>query len=402
MGNRSASHTIKGYLYQFDKTILEILNSTQDKVITIEDVEDVDVESAAGRKAIQCKYLPSKIYSLAHIRDAILPMLKNMLERKAKNLKPLQYRLYAYFSGKAPQMISLNLQKLKDCLMKSKRDGPVINYQTELKATDADLKVFLRNFCIEIAEDYDAHKETVFDLIRATYGCAGSEEVELYYNNALTAVSLAAADTQLTNRQTTKCQFLTKTKTKQILYSMWRLHEIGKANYCSEIRRQHFSIINIPAYARIFIIELAESETLSAIKETVLELRRKWSSHEKSNRKPQNERYAPYILLNGIESPQLIKLKNELYQEGVKFTDAFAFVGASFNVDELNKPQTFENKLSLRFINELRLIPEVMNSLSNKTKEIYQFYRTKPIVITDDIKNIQINIKDVTYVKEII
>lgn len=401
MVNRSASHIIKGYLYQFDKTILEILNSTDDKVIIIEDVEDVDSESAAGREAIQCKYLPSKTYSLAHIRDAILPMLKNMLDRKGNNPKPLHYHLYAYFSNMPPQTISLNLQELKDCLMKNKRGGTVINYQTELKATDTDLKKFLSNFSIEIAEDYDAHKEKVFDLIKVTYSCAGLEEVELYYNNALTAVSLAAADTQLRNRKTTKRRFLTKTKTKQILYSTWRLQEIGKAKYCKEIRRQHFTIRNIPAYARIFIIELEGNEGRTAMKEAILELRKKWSSHDR-RRKPEQERYAPYVLLQGIQSELLVNLKSELLDEGIQFIDGFSFEGATFNVNELNKLQTRDNQLSLRFINDAKLIPEIIASLKSQSKEIYQFYRTKPIVITDDIKNIQIKIKDVTYVKEII
>ncbi len=401
MVNRSASHIIKGYLYQFDKTILEILNSTDDKVIIIEDVEDVDIESAAGREAIQCKYLPSKTYSLAHIRDAILPMLNNMLDRKGNNPKPLHYHLYAYFSNIPPQTISLNLQELKACLMKNKRDGAVINYQKELKATDADLRAFLKNFCIEIAEDYDAHKNKVFDLIKATYNCAAPEEVGLYYNNALTAVSLAAADTKLKNRKTTKCQFLTKTKTKQILYSIWRLQEIGKANYCREIRRQHFSIRNIPAYARIFIIELEGNERRTAIKEAILELRKKWSSHER-RRKQDKERYAPYVLLQGIQAELFASLKSEFLDEGIQFIDGFSFEGATFNVNELNKLQTRDNQLSLRFINNDKLIPEIIASLKRQTKEIYQFYRTKPIVITDDIKNIQIKIEDVTYVKEII
>lgn len=401
MVNRSASHIIKGYLYQFDKTILEILNSTDDKVIIIEDVEDVDIESAAGRKAIQCKYLPSKAFSLAHIRDAILPMLKYMLERKAKNLKPIRYHLYAYFSGITPQTTHLNLQELKECLIKKKRDGKVINYQTELGANDTDLKKFSRNFTFEIAEDYDAHKEKVFDLIRVTYGCAGPEEVELYYNNALTAVYLAAADANLKKRKTTKRHFLEKTKTKQSLYCMWRLQEIGKANYCREIRRQHFSIRNIPACARIFIIELEENERRTAIKEAILELRRKWSSHER-RRKPEKERYAPYVLLQGIHAELLANLKREFLDEGIQFIDGFSFEGATFNVNELNKLQTHENQLSLRFINDDKLIPEIIASLKSQPKEIYQFYRTKPIVITDDIKNIQIKIKDVTYVKEII
>ncbi|EGJ36085.1 hypothetical protein HMPREF9389_2301 [Streptococcus sanguinis SK355] len=42
---RSATNTIKGYFYQFDKSILEILEqSNETNIVTIEGVEDIDIE----------------------------------------------------------------------------------------------------------------------------------------------------------------------------------------------------------------------------------------------------------------------------------------------------------------------------------------------------------------------
>lgn len=57
MASRSATNTIKGYFYQFDNTILEILNKSDDSAhIVIEGVEDIDVETEYEKLAIQCKY----------------------------------------------------------------------------------------------------------------------------------------------------------------------------------------------------------------------------------------------------------------------------------------------------------------------------------------------------------
>lgn len=401
MTERSASPIIKGYIYQFDKTILEILNGTDKNVVKIENIEDLEIESKAGREAIQCKYLSSKTYSLASIRDAIIPMIANMLERKRNGLTLIQYRFYVYFSESSPKTINLALTELKECLLLNKRDGTTIDYQVELKASDADLEEFLKYFRIDIAEDYDAHKNKVLQLIKTAYHCANTEEIELYYNNALTIVSLAAADTNLKNRTITKHQFLLKTKTKEALYSIWRLQDLGKEKYCRELRKIHFSITNIPPYARFFIIELDGTETNCQVKEVLFHIRLKWSSHERK-RKHQDDRYAPYISLLGIKLENLIKLKEELYNEGVKFTDGFTFAGSTFNVDELNKPQTYENQLSLRFINESELIHEIIRSLKTKTKELYQFYRTKPLEISNGIKNIQIKIENISFIKEIV
>jgi len=42
--SRAADYTIKGFLYQFNKTLIEILDSTEDCVVTIEGiVEDVEI-----------------------------------------------------------------------------------------------------------------------------------------------------------------------------------------------------------------------------------------------------------------------------------------------------------------------------------------------------------------------
>ena len=47
MKSRNANETILGYFYQFDKTIIEILKQTDDNnIITVEGIEDIDVEKA--------------------------------------------------------------------------------------------------------------------------------------------------------------------------------------------------------------------------------------------------------------------------------------------------------------------------------------------------------------------
>lgn len=58
MSDRTADSTIKGFLYQFNKTILEIASADNEEVFTIEGVvEDLDVLSVNGElEAIQCKY----------------------------------------------------------------------------------------------------------------------------------------------------------------------------------------------------------------------------------------------------------------------------------------------------------------------------------------------------------
>ena len=60
---RQADSTIKGYLYQFNKSIYEILQSKDDEIVTLEGViEDIDIQSPTSLTTIQCKYHEDKKY----------------------------------------------------------------------------------------------------------------------------------------------------------------------------------------------------------------------------------------------------------------------------------------------------------------------------------------------------
>ena len=55
--NREADYTIKGFLYQFNVTLEQLLLSTDGSSITVEGIiEDVDIKTPIDTKAIQCKY----------------------------------------------------------------------------------------------------------------------------------------------------------------------------------------------------------------------------------------------------------------------------------------------------------------------------------------------------------
>ena len=54
---RTADYTIQGFLYQFNKTMLEILRAQDDDKVTVEGiVEDIEVATPTTLTAVQCKY----------------------------------------------------------------------------------------------------------------------------------------------------------------------------------------------------------------------------------------------------------------------------------------------------------------------------------------------------------
>lgn len=95
--SRVADATIKGFLYQFNLTLINILNSSSEDEIQVEGIiEDIDIISENEITAIQCKYHEScEEYTLSAIYKPVLQMLKNYCQNsKSSNIK---YVLYAYF-----------------------------------------------------------------------------------------------------------------------------------------------------------------------------------------------------------------------------------------------------------------------------------------------------------------
>jgi hypothetical protein len=94
--SRSANYTIQGFIYQFNKTLLEILENNEEAEITVEGIiEDIEVKSDVSTKAIQCKYHETKDkFTLSCIYKPILQMLDHYYENQKNNI---EYKLYAHF-----------------------------------------------------------------------------------------------------------------------------------------------------------------------------------------------------------------------------------------------------------------------------------------------------------------
>ena len=75
---RQADSTIKGYLYQFNKSILEILRMPdQDSLVLEGIIEDIDILSPTSTTTIQCKYHEDKKYTISSVAVPIIEMLCN-------------------------------------------------------------------------------------------------------------------------------------------------------------------------------------------------------------------------------------------------------------------------------------------------------------------------------------
>lgn len=105
--SRIADLTIKGFLYQFNLTLNELLVANDDAIVQVEGIiEDIDIIQDKGIVAVQCKYHEQQdTYSLSKIYKPVLQMLKTHIE---SNGNVINFILYAYFPSETEREITLN------------------------------------------------------------------------------------------------------------------------------------------------------------------------------------------------------------------------------------------------------------------------------------------------------
>ncbi|KMS52437.1 hypothetical protein [Sphingobium cupriresistens] len=105
---REATATIRGYIYQFDASILAVLAATSGQEVTVEGVEDFDVLSDEADTYGQVKYYEAQKLTDSTLRDAIVPMIEGFLRYRVVRLSGTgKCRKGHYFLSKVPFGIRL-------------------------------------------------------------------------------------------------------------------------------------------------------------------------------------------------------------------------------------------------------------------------------------------------------
>jgi len=177
--SRVANYTIEGFLYQFNKTLLEILNSTDDTEVTVEGViEDIDMKSPSGAKAIQCKYHGTQQnFSLSVIYKPVLQMMEHFARNTTLDIK---YRLYAYFPNQKESR-TLTQAELDSIL---ETQNPDLQKYVNAVKGNINTNDFSKKFSLEFGKSLE---ELTKDVCKA-FSLAGLPEHDiemLIYPNAI-------------------------------------------------------------------------------------------------------------------------------------------------------------------------------------------------------------------------
>ncbi|MCU9811841.1 hypothetical protein [Paraclostridium sp. AKS81] len=162
---RSAEATIAGYLYQFDKSIIEILKQeNENNKVTIEGIEDIDIEGKdLDPRLIQVKYYEASEYNHSIISDAVKYLFYNYIDYLNGKEIRREYYLYGHYNS--------GMEKLhvdEDYIIQNK-DGKVAKDIVKesfltYKPTNGDIKKFYLEELIEyIDEEGVVNKRCILD-----------------------------------------------------------------------------------------------------------------------------------------------------------------------------------------------------------------------------------------------
>ncbi|PMQ03284.1 hypothetical protein DyAD56_20155 [Dyella sp. AD56] len=407
MTNRSAVDTIRGYFYQFDLSILSVLQlASASDSIDIECTEDIDIRTATDVTATQCKYYAKSEYNHSVIKDAIRHMVSHFKESLVGAKPKVLYSIKGHYaSGQEKLDGGIDVEFLKKNFLtysEGKGAARVTRYHhSELGLSDGDLGEFLARLTVDIrAREFDEQYRDVLAALRSALGGTSFSAEYFYYNNALSVIRELSIKAAPADRTITKAEFLTRINTSDVLFNEWFVEKRGKKAHFAALRKEYFTELNVSPYERFFLVETnAGSYNRSDLKDLVFELSRKWA--KLSAREPSP--FCPYVYVHGVPIGELLALKKELSTEGFKVIDGHDFQGADFSAESIAQKATHGNGIKLKFLNTLPSVEQTLDAIT-KTRRIYQFYLGGSYFSYDKpaVRHVRIQVEQLSDIKFII
>jgi hypothetical protein len=248
---RTADYTIQGFLYQFNKTALEIINAQDDDTISVEGiVEDIEIASPASLTAIQCKYHEaSATFTPSAIYKPLLQMLKHFSDYPTANIR---YVLFAHFSGVSTPPPVVGKDAFEAALGSADRE---LKKYIRVLPSGIDLDAFQAKFAMEFGPRYDDIVTEVGQALEAN-GIPADDIDTLAYPNTIHIIATLSVKHEAAERQITKKQFLSQLKSiRTTAISRWTLALKTREKLLDARRKQLKVHLDKNTRLRYFVID---------------------------------------------------------------------------------------------------------------------------------------------------
>ena len=366
-------YAIKGFLYQFDKTLIEVLRHPQTNV-AFENRQDIDYEDYV----LQVKHKETQTYAPSKIRKPVESLLEFFSKNPEKKLC-----LYCHFSDKQPEDWRPTLEELDS----------VISSQAKKRHNESVRGQFLCHFTVRFSEDYEAQFRETLGLIKASFSLREDEEAVLYHSifrsRLLDRSLLAKAHRHVCLRDLKHFLEDAEVTVFQAAYSKY----MGADKYARLIRKRYFtfSAPNVENFERLFLVECDSTIKPVDLIQVASRVGRKFFRKGKS---PQ-----PYLVFRNISEDVLKQVKQALFDQGIHFFDGTHFDGDRLRLDEL----ATESLNNSAFILKIALAHEIEPIIKRvKMKEVFQFFVDVPAQVQVSGRHCRIQVEKTEQILQMI
>ena len=364
---------IKGFLYQFDKTLIEALEHPT-VTVAFENRQDIDYEDYV----LQVKHKETQTYSPTKIRQAVKGLLDIFAQDPSAKLV-----LYCHFADKAPAKLRLTIRGLDTVLdAAAKRQHPVSLRQK-----------FLQRFIVRFSEDYETQFRHTLSLLKSSFDLKENEEAVLYHSIFRSKLLDSCVRPKAQRRICLDDlkRFLEDTQIT-IFHSAYAKY-MGTNKYLKLMRKTYFTISrpNLENFERLFLVECDNAVNPVDLIQVATRIARRFYRKGKS---PQ-----PYIVFHNVAERVLNEVKRELFNQGERFFDGTYFNGDRIRVNDLTRNRVNDEHFNLK-ITSLTTLSEIQHQVA--IKEIFQFFVAEPLQLTVPGKHRRIQIHKTEDVLQII
>lgn len=337
MTSRSAEHTIKGYLYQFNETLTALLNqSVKSRDITIEGIEDYDIDKGDLVEAHQCKYHETQKFYLSTIRKP----LSLMLSHHAQSSSGYKYYLRVHFKDRENgEKLSITLKQLKEVLT-YKIKKVEHKYWEDNKIQVRYLKTFLSNLEVIFCDSYDDHKNALIRNFAKILNCNLDVAENYYYPKALSFISDKSIKSSIQKRKTNKQSLLAYLNSSSTIFDHLFLLYKGKEKFISEVSKKikrNKSFMGVKEQFVFIDLDAISSWKVEDIVGLIMKVQNKYY---RICNTPWDA--VPWAFVLQSKERDIVEIKKSLIRKGIKFEDGRESL--HFNQDLFNaEPLKFRN-----------------------------------------------------------
>jgi len=259
-------YAIKGFEFQIDKTLQEVLTATSSQsVVRLEQIQDIDTDDFV----MQVKYKEASKFNPSVVRKPIVQLMEEYSSDPSKD-----YILYCYFENNNGYSEDIDSELLDKILGVKKKD-----FAVTLKSG------FLNKFQLRFSPEFQSQYESVLQLLQELSFCSSVDEAQYYYSilvDYLRKKVINNPPSEITSRQVTKDEILTYLNNgRRIVFMPAYKDFIGQQSYFKLLKSQFLKPRkNQNTIFKFGEIEVQDSLTLGELMHQIVENHYSRATHD--------------------------------------------------------------------------------------------------------------------------